>query len=131
LCPFILKAKVLLIRLNHLEIDYSLHDKKWAIFEHKVFKFKFVIHYLLKINLQNHVYTSEYPKNAKTIRSKFARSIVEAAPQNKYTVPDNGHSYRLEFFSLREPRAWNRLPDHGKEFGATSAVKARYRQNLA
>jgi hypothetical protein len=42
-----------------------------------------------------------------------------------------GHNYRREFFSLRVPRAWNRLPDIVKEAGSASAFKARYRHNLA
>jgi transposase-like protein len=40
------------------------------------------------------------------------------------------HNYRREFFSLRVPRAWNRLPDHVKEAGSATAFKARYRHNL-
>jgi hypothetical protein len=40
------------------------------------------------------------------------------------------HNYRKEFFSLRVPRAWNRLPDHVKEAGSAAAFKARYRHNL-
>jgi hypothetical protein len=42
-----------------------------------------------------------------------------------------GDNYRREFFSLRVPGAWNRLPDNVKEAGSASAFKARYRHNLA
>jgi hypothetical protein len=41
-----------------------------------------------------------------------------------------GHNFRREFFSLRVPRAWNRLPTQVKEAGSTGAFKALYRRHI-
>jgi hypothetical protein len=40
------------------------------------------------------------------------------------------HSYRQEFFSLREPNVWSVLPNSVKEAATAAAFKTRYRQHI-
>jgi hypothetical protein len=56
------------------------------------------------------------------------RQTRHSSGLNNLVVGRAEHSYRREFFSLRVPEKWNKLPDSVKEVSTVSAFKNRLRK---
>jgi hypothetical protein len=56
------------------------------------------------------------------------RQTRHSSGLNNLVVGRAEHSYRREFFSLRVPEKWNKLPDSVKEASTVSAFKSRLRK---